>query len=505
MRLAFAASLLLAGLVAAQSLADFEKRVTEFTLPNGLHFIIVERHGAPVVSFHTFVKAGAADDPTGRTGIAHMMEHMAFKGTTTIGTRNWPLEKLALDAIERAYTQLEAERSKGPGADKASLEKLDAALKAAIEKADSFVKPNEFDRLVESNGGLDLNASTSNDSTNYFYSFPSNRLELWFLLESERFIRPVYREFYKERDVVREERRMRTESSSQGLLIEVLLGTSFMAHPYKNSPVGWGSDISKYRMPEAMEFFKAHYTPSNMVIAIAGDVDPKECRRFATRYFGRMPVAPPPGEVRTEEPEQLGERRVTVQHADQPFLVMAYKRPARNHPDHQALNVLAYLLGSGRTSLIYTEMVRDKKVALDAGSFPAFPGGRYPNLFLLYAVPNLGRTVEENEKNCYQIIDRVQAGKISQVALDRVKTTLRAELISKLDSNPGLAGELTSYHVAYGSWKVMFTELEEIQKITIEDIQRVARTYLVPEKRTVAWTYQPAAKPAAATAATEAK
>ena len=193
--------LLIPSLLAAQSIADlqmsFEKKVTEFTLANGLHFIVIERHDAPVVSFHTYVNVGSVDDPGGQTGLAHMFEHMAFKGTPTIGTRNWAAEKAAMDAVEQVYDRLDAERNKGPHADPKKIAAISDELATTMEKANSYVEPNEYDRVVESNGGQDMNASTAEDSTNYFYSFPSNRIELWFLLESSRFLNPVFREFYK--------------------------------------------------------------------------------------------------------------------------------------------------------------------------------------------------------------------------------------------------------------------------------------------------------------------
>src|SRR5579863_3472320 len=242
-------------LLAAQSLKDFEKRVTEFTLANGLHFIIFERHEAPVVSFHSYVNAGSVDDPGGETGIAHMFEHMAFKGTETIGTKNYPQERKAMDDVEHVYDEYDAERNKGLKADPKKLEDLQQQLKAAMEKADSYVIPNAYPELIEANGGVGLNAGTGEDATNYFYNFPRNRLELWFLLESQRFYDPVFREFYKERDVVREERRMRIESSSQGKLVEGLLAAAFEAHPYRNSPAGWASDIENFRLTEAVQFY----------------------------------------------------------------------------------------------------------------------------------------------------------------------------------------------------------------------------------------------------------
>ncbi len=486
--------LLFPALLAAQSLQDFEKKVTEFALPNGMRFLIIERHGAPVVSFNTYVNAGSVDDPSGQSGIAHMFEHMAFKGTPQIGSKNWPKEKAALDAIEVAYDRLNAERRKGRRSDPNRVKELEAALKDAISTADEFVEPNEYDRIVEKNGGVGLNAGTGEDSTNFYYSFPANRLELWFLLESERFLHPVYREFYKERDVVREERRMRVESSPQGKLVEALLSTAYAAHPYRVMPGGWASDIENFRRPEAEAFYKAYYTPANITIGIAGDVNPAEAKEFAEKYFGRLPAGPLPPPVRTIEPKQEGEKRVAVASPAQPFLAIAYKRPDQYSPDDAALDILNDVLSGGRTGIIYKELVRDKKIALGAGSQDTFPAGKYPALFLFFVVPNAGHTVAECEKAMYEIIERVKKEKPDDATLQRVKTKLRAALIHKLDSNSGLASELCTYSVNYGDWRKLFTELEDYNKVTAEDVLRVAKTYLIESSRTVAYTVAPPAE-----------
>jgi predicted Zn-dependent peptidase len=480
-------------LAPAQSLKDFEKRVNEFTLANGLHFIIFERHEAPVVSFHSYVNAGSVDDPSGETGIAHMFEHMAFKGTETIGTKNYALERQAMDEVEHVYDRYDAERNKGVKADPAKLADLDKQLKAAMEKANSYVIPNAYPQLIEENGGVGMNAGTGEDSTNYFYNFPRNRLELWFLLESQRFYDPVFREFYKERDVVREERRMRVESSPQGMLVEGLLASAFAAHPYRNMPGGWASDIENFRLPEAIAFYKKYYVPANITIAISGDVEAKECRRLADKYFSTLPSGPAPGGPRTVEPPQKGERRVAIESPAQPFMALGYKRPYQNDKDDPVFDVLSEVLSGERTGMLYTEMVRDKKISLAAGAQAEFPGGKYPNLFLLFLVPNMGHTVEENEKAAYQIIERLKTEKVSDETLNRIKTKVRASLVRRLDSNSGMAEALTYYSVNYGDWRKMFTSIDDIAKVTADDVQRVARKYLVPETRTVAYTYAPGA------------
>jgi predicted Zn-dependent peptidase len=337
-----------------------------------------------------------------------------------------------------------------------------------------------------------MNAGTAEDQTTYFYSFPSNRIELWFLLESERFLHPVFREFYKERDVVREERRMRIESSPQGQLVEALDSTAFAAHPYKNSPAGWASDIENLRATDAEAFYKRYYGPSNLTIGIAGDVNPAEAKKLAEKYFGRIPARPTPPVVDTVEPPQNGEKRVMVASPAQPFLVIAYKRPDQYSKDNAALDVLEQILSGGRTSIIYKEMVRDKKIALGAASYATYPGGKYPGLFLFFVVPNSGHTVDEMEKSVYEIVDRVKKDKPDPAALQRVKTNLRAALIQKLDSNSGLAAELASYQAGYGDWRKLFTELDEYNQVTAEDVQRVAQKYLIESTRTVVYTYAPA-------------
>jgi predicted Zn-dependent peptidase len=483
-------------LLSAQNLKEFEKKVTEFTLPDGLHFIICERHEAPVVSFHTYVNAGSVDDPSGKTGLAHMFEHMAFKGTAAIGSKNWPAEKKALDAIEQVYDRYEAEHNKGHLADKAKLKQLQTELTAAIEKASTYVDQNLYPNLIEENGGVGMNASTGEDSTNYFYSLPSNRIELWFLLESSRFIRPVFREFYKERDVVREERRMRTESEPQGKLFELMLGTAFEAHPYRNPAVGWPSDLDSLRVRDAEEFFQKYYTPTNITMAIVGDVNPAEARRLAEKYFGPIAKRPLPPPVVTVELQQEGEKRAELQFQSQPVEMIAYKRPDQYDKDDPVYDVLSSILSSGRTGLLYREMVRDQKIALEAGAAAQLPGGKYPNLFVFFFAPNLGKTIEENEKSLFAILDGLGKTKVDDATLSRVKTKTRAGLIRSLDSNSGLAQALASYHADYGDWRKLFTAVDDIDKVTAADVERIAKTLFDPASRTRTWIVQPKEEPA---------
>ncbi len=327
------ATLITALTLSAQDLKEFEKKVTEFTLPNGLHFIVVERHEAPVVSFHTFVNAGAVNDPAGLTGLAHMFEHMAFKGTEAIGTVNWAEEKKALQAIEEAYDQLEAERSKGPTASATQLGLLEGSLKLLIGRAEVYVDPNKYTSVIEENGGAGVNADTTLGYTEYYYSLPSNRIELWFLLESQRFLHPVFREFYKERDVVMEEHRRNVESNIQGLLIQTFNAAAFEASPYHRPAGGWPSDIANLRTRDAREFFEKYYVPANINIAIVGDVTPADARRMADRYFGPLPARPLPPPIHTDEPPQPGPSTAIVESPTQPLALIGYKRPNQYDKD----------------------------------------------------------------------------------------------------------------------------------------------------------------------------
>ena len=286
--------LLLSAVALGQDVASFEKRITVKKLPNGLTLMICERPEAPVFSFFTLVDAGSAQDPLRATGLAHMFEHMAFKGTDKIGTTDYAAEKPALEKIEVAYAAYIAERDKTVGRDEAKLTQLEKAWKDAIAEADKYVVPNAFGKLVEQNGGEDMNASTSYDETEYHYSLPVNRLELWAYLESERFLHPVLREFYKERNVVIEERRMRTDSSPFGRLLEQFTEEAFAAHPYHRPTIGWISDLNTFSATEAQKFFDTYYVPSNMVVAVAGDVTAAQAMPILEKYFGRLPTRQPP-------------------------------------------------------------------------------------------------------------------------------------------------------------------------------------------------------------------
>lgn len=473
--------------MAAQNLAEFEKTVTEHTLANGMKFFIVERHQVPVVSFFLYADVGAVNEDVGISGLAHLFEHLAFKGTSTIGTKNYVKEKQALAHVDRAYAAWQAERWKGDKTNPERLQQLEAAFRKAQQEADQYVVSNEFTEAIEQNGGVGLNASTGSDETVYFFSLPSNKLELWFSLESSRFLDPVFREFYKERDVVMEERRLRIESQPIGKLVEEFLAVAYEAHPYGRSGIGWRSDLENLTREHAERFFRAHYTPRQLTAVIVGDVNPQEAIRLAQLYFGRIPAGPESPPLWTVEPPQQGERRTTVYAQSQPVLVIGYHKPSIRDKDNAVFDAVQDILAGGRTSRLYRNLVQDKKIAVAAGGFPGFPGEKYPNLFLFFAVSAAGHTNQENEQAMLAEIERLKTELVSEEELSRVKQRARAELVQQLSSNSGLAGQLATYQVLTGDWRNLFRQLDAINKVTREDIQRIAQTYFTDRNRTVGY------------------
>lgn len=491
-RILLAIALAAAATLSAQSLTEFEKKITEFRLKNGLKFIVLENHQAPVVSFHTFVNAGSVDNVTGQAGLAHMFEHMAFKGTPTIGSKNWAAEKVALADIEKVYDELDQEKRKARNADKAKIAELDKKLKSAIEKANGLADGEEYSQIMQQNGAVNLNAGTGMDFTMYYVNYPANRLELWFLMESDRFLNTVFREFYKERDVVRQERRMSLESNPIGTLANEMLEVAFSAHPYKQTTIGPASDIEAYRVGAAKLFRETYYVPGNMTIAIAGDVDPKQVRAYAERYFGPMQPGPLPPPVTTVEPVQNGEKRFVVESPAQPVLLAGYKRPDMFSDDDPVFDVLDGILSGGRTGVMYKELVEKQKLALAAQAISSFPGSKYSSLYMFFIVPNAGKTIAEAEKSVYEILEKLKKEPVDEQTLKRVKTKVRAGLLRQLENNAGMAQNLAMFEALYGDWRKLFTSVEDIEKVTAADVMRVANKTFVEKNRTVGYLKQPA-------------
>ena len=465
---------------------NLEARTAVKVLPNGLTLVLCERHEAPVFSFFTEVDAGSANDPSGESGIAHMFEHIAFKGTTEVGTTNYAGEKAALDKVEKDYAAYDAELRKRVGQDPAKLASLKKAFDDSVAAAQKYVIPNQFSEIAEENGATDVNASTAEDTTQYFWSMPSNRLELWAYLESSRIGWPVAREFYKERDVVQEERRMRVDSSPEGRLVEEFLAAAYMAHPYGRPGVGWESEISQVSATEAAAFHKKYYVPSNIVVAVVGDFNIKTALPMLERYFGAIPGGPPPEGMTTIEPKQTAERNVVMHEQAQPIYLEGYHKPDYRSPDDAVYDAITDIFSNGRTSRLYRSLVRDQRIAVVAEGFSGFPGVKYPGLFAFYAVPMQGHTAEEMAPAIHKELQELKTTDVSDAELERFKSRARADLLRSLGDNATLANILADYQTHYGDWREMFRELDKIDAVSKADIRRVARQIFVDSNRTTA-------------------
>lgn len=459
------------------------KNLTEFRLNNGMKFIVLERHQAPVVSFLTYADVGGVDEPNGQTGVAHFLEHLAFKGTTRIGTTDYKAEKPLLNKLEQLDSQIRAAKTAKKTDEVA---KLQAQFNQIESQAVKLVKQNELGQIVEQAGGVGLNANTSTEATRYLYSFPANKLELWMSLESERFLEPVLgREFYKEKQVILEERRLRVENSPIGLMIEKFVDAAYKVHPYRRPVIGYDEDIRNLTPANIRDFFATYYVPSNLTMAVVGDVNPAEVKRLAQIYFGRYKSSPKPKSKIPAEPKQSQTRSVTVNFPSQPWYLEGYHRPAITHPDEAVYNIMGRLLSDGRTSRLYKSLVEEKRLALAAQGFSGFPGEKYPNLMLFYALTAPGRSVDEVATSLRAEIERLKTQPVTDAELKRVKTQARAELIEALDSNMGMAQQLLEYEVKTGSWRNLFKQLARLEAVGAKDVQRVAIATFTAQNRTI--------------------
>jgi predicted Zn-dependent peptidase len=480
-----------------QDLKSFEQRITTKVLPNGLTIIICERHEAPVFSYDTFIDAGDVNDPTGDSGLAHMFEHLAFKGTSQIGTKNYALEKVALDKVEAANNAYEAEYLKPVGRDDAKLAELKKAFLAAQADAEQYVIPNQFTEVAEANGAHDLNAETGLDDTQYFWSMPENRLELWAWMESDRLADTVPREFYKERDVVMEERRMRVDSDPIGRLIEQFVATAYVAHNYGRSSIGWPSEVAQINATEAMAFHRKYYVGGNVVVAVVGDADAKTAMPMLEKYFSRVPAGPKPEEMTTVEPKQFAEKSVVIREQTQPFYIEGYHRPSYRDPDDAVYDAISDIMSNGRVSRLYRSLVEQQQIAAEAEGFSPFPGDKYPSLFAFYAVPLPGHTPAEMRDAIHKEIEKLKTTDVTDAELQMYKTRTRADLLRGLADNQGLANSLAEYQTRYGDWRELFLQLDKVDKVTKADIRRVANQVFVPSNRTSAEIDTEPAAPAA--------
>jgi len=469
---------------------DVQLDVKEHTFDNGLQLLVVERHLSPTFSAMVRFKVGSVDEHPGITGSAHLLEHMLFKGTKNIGTTNYDAEVPLMERIDvLAHELTDAITETKMPTYRGGTEKVDSlrALIASIQEEEKqYIVKDELWETYLKNGGSGLNASTGNDGTQYYVSLPSNRLELWAYLESDRLSNPIFREFYSERDVVYEERRLRTDNSPYGKLYEQFNAAAFTAHPYSWPVVGWASDLETVLREEVVDFFHQYYSPNNIVVIIVGDVNFDNVVKTVDKYFGKIPASPKPvPPVTTIEPQQDGEKRVAVEYDAKPSLVIGYHMPAGGDIDYEVFDVMGDILTRGRTSRMYKSLVEDKQLVSSVRAGTGF--SRYPDLFTISATPKAPHTVEEVEAAIYEELAKFREEGATEWELQRIRNQTEADFIRGLRSNTGVAWRLCDMQAKVGDWHYLLTMKDRYLKVTTQDIQRVMESYLTPKNRTVAY------------------
>lgn len=472
-------TLVLPGPLFAQTLAE---KVQEHKFDNGLTLLLVERHASPTVSAYISFKVGGVNEVSNNRGVAHLLEHMLFKGTKTLGTKDYQAEKKLLQQIDELGEHIDRLKNL-PGKDQQEVVQLKTRLAELQEKHRQLVVKDEFSKIYAENGGVGYNAFTSKDQTTYLINLPANKLELWAAIESDRLQNAVLREFYTEREVIREERRRTYESNPGGMIYETLLSTAYKVHPYRNPVIGWDSDINNLTLAETRDFLDKYYSPANMVITMVGDFDKAAALELVTRYFGSLPPGIPVPPVTAQEPPQMGERRANIIFDTEPQLMIAFHKPTMPKREDYVFDILMQVLGEGRTSRLYKSLVVEQQLATEVSVFGA-PGSRYDNLMTIALTPRQTCTCTDIEAAVYGELERLQREPISQAELDKAKRQIQTSILRSLKGNSGLARMLSSYEVL-GSWKYLVEYEQQLNAISAEDVMTVAKTYLNANNRTV--------------------
>jgi len=465
---------------------SFDKRVEKHTLKNGLRVILLKRQLSPTVSFNIRHIVGAVDEEAGQTGTAHFLEHLLFKGTRTIGSRNIKKEDIIRKRLFQVGSMLDAEIMKGANGNQKRRDELKKQLKQLQDEERKITIPNEIGRLYAENGGLNLNASTGQDLTSFYVCLPANKIELWARIESDRMTSPVFRDFYLERDVVIEERRQRIDSDPDGKLYEQFLAAAFTAHPYRNPILGWATDMKFFSPARTYEFFRRFYAPNNTIITVVGDIVPTTTLKLIKKYFESIPRQPVKRPVITEEPKQQGERRIEVLFDANPKIVIGYHKPNLPSFDDYVFDMIDYILSNGRTSRFYKTLVEEKALADTINVMSAIPGSRYPNLFTIFASPRPSVSVAQLEEEIYRELNRLKTEPVPTEELEKIKNIMKSELIRSLNSNHALANKLSYFEAVAGDYRYILDHINNIGKITPENIRDTAAKYLTAENRTVA-------------------
>ena len=458
-------------------LKEMAEKVKTYTLSNGIKVIFYRRGDAPIFAGAVVVRVGGSDEVTGQTGISHLFEHMAFKGTRAVGTKDYAAEKRLLERLETIAEASQAAQQLSPEQQKEWDE--------IHEKLRSLWISDDFTARYEKQGAVGQNATTDKEFTKYFVNMPRSAFEFWCKMEADRLISPIMRQFYQERDVVLEERRMRYEDDPGGKLYELLLGVAYQRHPYRAPVIGYERDLRRITAKQLESFRARYYIPQNIVISLVGRVDPEVDIKVVEEYFGDVPTGPDTKRDIPEEGKQEGQRRVELSTQASPEVVIAYRKPNYPDADDPPVSVMAEILAGGRTSPLYVELVKRKQLVAGISQEEG-PGVAYPNLLMF------GMTVKSphSTNSVIDAFDSVLHRFIKQGAteeqLDIAKRAIGMEYLGHLSSNQSLALDFATSQLAYGTWKASIEWYDLMMKVTLGDIKRVAEKYLVAGQRTIA-------------------
>ncbi len=474
--------------LAGQASPEMNLPVIEKNLSNGLKVLVVEEPGIPVVSFSYMQPVGAQDAPKGKTGLPHMLEHMMFKGTETIGAKDYAKEKPILEAQDKVAQEMNDENAKlEPSADR--LKELASEMKKLQLEDRQWVVKDELDSIYTQNGGQSLNAWTSQDATNYTVTLPANKVALYATIEQDRLTHPVFREFYSERDVVAQERRWRTESSPDGKLEEALESTAFSASPYKDPAIGWMGDIHKLMRPDAVQFYRSSYRPDRGVLAVVGGVKADEILPLFEKTIGQVPNpdVPPLKQAWTQEPPQQGPKTVRVTFDADPMVMMGWHIPNFPHKDSVTLDVLCDILTSGNTSRLVKNLELGKKLVTSISASTGYPGDRNPDLMVLQFNPAAGQKEEKIISAIDAEIASIQKKGVTQEELNRARRGSESSFLWGKTSPSGLATDLAYNQAVHGDWRYLAKYIDMVRSVTSDDIRQAAVKYLMSTNRTTAF------------------
>lgn len=448
----------------------FEKSVQEITLKNGMHWFLVDRGYAPVFAGVIRVNTGGLDEEYGKTGLSHFLEHMSFKGSTEIGTKNYEEEKIVMDKVDELALK----------------DPQDPEIKELIKKQKQYIVSNELWDIFTRNGARNLNAYTSKDATTYLVEMPSSKLELWLYLTSEMISNPVFREFYSERDVITEEYRMSIENNPRGMIYKRLLEIAFKNSPYGWATIGKKQDVVKLSRDDLRKFHTRTYTPECMSGAIVGKIDIHETRELLEKYYGKLKSDNNVcvRNIKIDTPDQA-EQRADVTYDAEPSLLIGFHKPTVPHIDDYVFDVLSYALCEGESSRFEQVLVKDKKIAKSITCFNSFPGTRLHNLFVIYAEPFNDNELADLENAINTELDLLIKNGLTGMELDKVKNQMKMTFLDSLDSNLDLAQMITYMQLIAGNWKYIISHSENIDKLTNEDLIRVSKKYFTPQNRVV--------------------